>query len=306
MSAQAFPSISFLAFLFGSTLIASRFSVGQYDPRIYIGFRLVIASVAHGALYGIFRQRYVWPQERRLWIHAIVLGILGTAVPMTAVVTSLQYLSSGLAAILITANPALTVVLAHFFLPDESLTRGKSVGVLMALSGTLLLAFRGESGLAGVTQANPLGYGLMFLAVLGGAASAIYIRLFLHGYHTYDVASIPMFTAAVVVMPLAVVWVGVDLSRVTATGYLALVYAALAGTFGGLLLAVANIKRFGATAAAMTAYLIPIITGIGGVLLLDEYITLVMIGGMVLIIAGVVIINRQQKLVTAVEATPSD
>ena len=36
-----------------------------------------------------------------------LLGIFGTAIPMTGIVLSLQYLSSGLASILITISPAI-------------------------------------------------------------------------------------------------------------------------------------------------------------------------------------------------------
>ena len=292
MTTQALPYVSFLGFLFGSTLIASRFSVGQFQPTTYIGLRLTMAGLGHMAFYTFVKRRYKWPTDRQLWLRAAVLGVLGTAVPMTAIVTALQYISSGLAAIFITTSPAITVLLAHFFLPDEALTRRKAVGVVIALSGTMTLAFSGESGLADAGKANPLGYVLMLIAMTMGGASAVYIRKYLKEYNAFDIASIRIFVAALLVMPLSALIIGFDLQEVTATGYTALLYAALVGTFSGLLLAVYNVKRFGATAAAMTAYIIPIFAGLGGVLLLDERITAVMLVGVVLIIGGVMIINR--------------
>jgi len=292
MTAQALPYVSFLGFLFGSTLIASRFSVGQFQPTTYIGLRLTMAGLGHVAFYTFVKRRYKWPTDRRLWLHASVLGVLGTAVPMTSIVTALQYLSSGLAAILITTSPAITVLLAHFFLPDEALTRRKIAGIVIALGGTVVLALSGESGLADVSQANPLGYLLMIVAMTFGSASAIYIRKYLTDYSAFDVASIRIFVAALVVMPLSAFIIGFDLQGVTAGGYTALMYAALVGTFSGLLLAVYNVKRFGATAAAMTAYIIPIFAGLGGVLLLDEQITAVMLICVVFIVGGVMLVNR--------------
>lgn len=292
MPPQALPYISFLGFLFGSTLIASRFSVGQFHPTAYIGLRLTMAGLGHVAFYAFVSRRYRWPTERRLWLHASILGVLGTAVPMTSIVTSLLFLSSGLVAIFITASPVITVLVAHFLLPDETLTRPKAAGVIIALSGTLLLALSGETGLADVKQANPIGYLLMLVAITFGGISAVYIRKYLSSYNAFDVASIRMFTAALVVMPLSALVIGFDLQAVTPSGYGALLYAALIGTFSGLLLAVYNVKRFGATAAAMTGYIVPIFAGLGGVLLLDEQITTVMIVGMALIIGGVMIINR--------------
>lgn len=295
MTAQALPYISFLGFLFGSTLVASRFSVGQFQPTTYIGLRLTMAGLGHVAFYTFVSRRYKFPTDRRLWLHASILGVLGTAVPMTSIVTALQYLSSGLAAILITTNPAITVLLAHFFLPDEALNRQKSFGVVLALTGTIVLALSGESGLADVGKANPLGYILMLIAMTMGGAASVYIRKYLSDYNSFDVASIRMFVAAVVVMPLSALIIGLDLHSVTTGGYMALLYAALVGTFGGLFLAVYNVKRFGATAAAMAGYVVPIFAGLGGVLLLDERITAVMVIGVVLIVGGIMIINRSKN-----------
>ncbi|MCA9926740.1 MAG: DMT family transporter [Anaerolineales bacterium] len=293
MTLEALPYISLLGFLFGSTLVASRFSVGQFHPTTYIGLRLSLAGVSHMLLYLFLSRRYKWPKDRHLWLQATLLGVLGTAVPMTSIVTSLQYLSSGIASIMITTGPAITVIMAHFWLADESLTRRKSVGVMLALAGTLLLALSGESGLQDVSRANPIGYLLLLLAVIIASFATIYIRKFMGGYNSFDIASIRMFSASLTVMPLSFLFVGFDLHAVTGQGYFALIYAALVGTFSGLLLAVYNIQRFGATAAAMTAYVIPIVAGLGGVLFLGERITAVMLVGMALIIGGIAILNQR-------------
>ena len=306
MNTKALPYVTLLGFMFGSTLVASRFSVGQFEATTYIGLRLVIASFAHIALYLIFRRRFTWPKDRRLWKHAIFLGAVGTAVPMTLIVSSLQYLSSGIASIMITTGPAVTVILAHIFLPDEQLNRGKASGVIIALAGAAVLALSGESGLSDVSRANPWAYVMLLSAVVLGNSAAIYLRKYLSGYQSYDVASIRMFTSAIVVMPLSLLFIGFDVSEVTTTGYSALIYAALVGTFCGMLLSVYNIKRFGATAAAMTAYIIPMISVILGALLLGETITAVMLVGMGMIIGGVVVINRNQHAIRELQPAVGD
>lgn len=292
MTIQALPYILALGFFWGSTLIASRFSVGQFHPTAYIGLRLTLAGLGHAAIYALSRQHH-WPRDRVMWRHAILLGVLGTAVPMTAIVSSLQYLSSGITSILLTTNPALTIIFAHFFLHDEALTKRKALGVFLALSGAALLAIRGETGLPEVGQGSTLGYLFIAVAMLCGSSMTIYARKHMQKMDAFDVASIRMFVAALVVMPLSAVFVGFDLSSVTTTGYLALLYAAFIGTFLGMLLSFYNIKRFGATASAMTSYVMPVVTGFGGWLLLDEEITAVMLSGVVLIVAGIALINRQ-------------
>ncbi|MBN1219328.1 MAG: DMT family transporter [Anaerolineae bacterium] len=295
MTIQALPYILLLGFLFGSSLIASRFGVGQFHPITYLGLRTVLASLSYGAVYAISYRRRAWPTNLQLWRHAIVLGILGTAVPMVGVISSLQYLSSGVAAIMITAGPALTVLLAHFFLGDELLTLRKGVGVVLALGGALLIAGRGESGLADVGQTNPIGYALIFTAIVFGSSMTIYSRKYMRHYNSLDVASIRMVVATLVIMPVAILFIGIDLRQVDNQGYFSLFYAALAGNFVGMFLVFYNIKRFGATAAAMTDYVVPVVAGLGGVFLLGEQITMGMVVGMGFIMGGILLINRPRR-----------
>jgi drug/metabolite transporter (DMT)-like permease len=221
-----------------------------------------------------------------------MLGVFGTAIPMMGVIGSLQYLSSGVVAILVSAGPALTIVMAHFFLDDERLNIQKMAGVTLALIGTLLITLRGETGLVDVQQTNPLGYILVLMALVFGNSMNIYARKFMRSCDTVDVASIRMWVAMLVVMPITVFFVGIDLNLVTTQGYLSLVYSAIVANFMAMFLVFYNVKRFGATAAAMTDYIIPVVAGLGGVLILGEQITGGMIFGMLLIAAGLTLINR--------------
>lgn len=290
MTFQALPFVSLLGLLYGSTLIASRFGVGQFAPTTYIGLRLVLASLGHVAVYVLGRR--AWPRSRTLWRHALVLGTIGTAVPMIGIVGSLQFQSSGVTSLLITTGPAFTVLMANFFLPDERLTLRTGLGVALALGGAGLLALRGESGLADVGRASPLGYGMVLGAVVIVSAMFIYTRKYMRDLDPFDVASVRMWTAAVTVMPLSALLVGVDVSGVDGRGVAALLFAGLVGSFAGMQLEFANIQRFGATAAAMTAYVIPIVAGVGGMLVLNEQFTAFMLVGMALIVGGIALIQR--------------
>ena len=69
---------------------------------------------------------------------------------------------------LLTTMPAFTVILAHFFLPDEFLTRRKIIGVTLALGGAILLALSGEDGLPNMSGAPPTGYLLVGVGIFLG------------------------------------------------------------------------------------------------------------------------------------------
>lgn len=275
-------------------MVVSRFSLGQFEPTTYIGIRMIISSGMALLVYAIVTGRRL-PRDIEVWKRAGLLGVFGTAVPMVCVISALQYQSSGVTSLLLATGPALTVCLAHFILPDELLNRRKAIGVTLALGGALLLALSGEDGLPDASDAEPTGYLLVLVAMVFSAVMIIYARKYLRGYDAYDVGSIRIFTTALAVTPFSLLTVGIDVSAVDGAGVLALIYSAVVGTFLGLLLSFYNIKRFGATPAVMTTYIIPIVAGIGGVLLLGEEITGTMLAGMVIIVGGIALLQQYRR-----------
>ncbi len=302
MPIQSLPYILALGFMYGSTVLASRFAVGQFSPTTYVGIRLLLAGAAYALVYLLSVNGRHWPRDGELWKKSIVLAVFGTVIPMNFLVISLQFQSSGVTSMLITLNPAITVVLAHFFLADERLTLRKLMGVILALSGALLMLVLGESGLPDVAQVNPLGYLLAFTAMISASTSTIFARRSMHHLDTFDVSSIRMWVASLIVVPLSIGFAGFNLRAVNLQGLTALGWASLVGTFAATLLSFYLVQRFGATPAAMTAYVIPVVASIGGALLLDERITWGIAGGMVLIIGGISLINRVPKSITEIGA----
>ncbi len=272
-------------------MLASRFSVGQYHPLTYIGVRLSLAGVGHLAVYLLGRRSF--PRDAELLKRSVLLGIFGTVIPMSFIVSSLQYQSSGITSVLMTIAPAITVLMAHFTLADESLNWRTALGIMLALSGAVLLVLLGESGLPDVSQVNPIGYGLVFGALIFSSGTTVYARKYMREMDSFDVSSVRMITAALIVMPISLVVAGFDFSSVDSRGYFALVYATLTGTFAGAFIGFVVIKRYGATVSSMVAYIIPVVAGIGGVLLLGEQFTIGMLGGMAVIMLGLALINRR-------------
>lgn len=298
MRTRPLPYILLLGFLYGSTLVVSRFSVGQYAPFTYISLRMILAAGGHAGVYllsGVAGERRHWPRDRRLWRHAAILGVIGTALPMSCIVSSLQYQSSGVTSLLLTLNPAVTVILAQIFLADEQMTRRKVAGIVIALAGAGVLLGRGETGLGDLAGADWRGYAWIAVGILGSASAGIYARIYLRTEDSWDVASVRMLSAAVALIPVTYFTVGYDLSNVTPTGYGALFYAALVGTFFGMWLSFYVVKQFGATSASQTSYVIPVVSTTLGALVLDEVVTPTMLIGMAAIFSGIWLVNTAAR-----------
>lgn len=292
MSTAALPYVVLTGVFFGTSLIAARFATGQFAPATFTGLRLMLAGVGFVAVYLVGGGRRPWPTDPGLWRHALFLGVIGIATPMFLTVLALQYLSSGVTSMLTATGPAITVILAHFLLTDETLSWRKGAGVGLALSGAMFLAVSGQSGLSG-PQKNPLiGYALIGVVMLAVSITTIYARRNLRGYQSMDVASTQLFVAAVLVAPFLLLIGGKPASgAIDWRGVAALFYAALSGTLIAIILYFENVRRFGATAAAMSQYVIPVVATVGGILLLHERFTPSMAFGIILIVGGITLLR---------------
>jgi drug/metabolite transporter (DMT)-like permease len=288
---KAAPYIILLGSLFGTSLVVSRLVIDQIAPTTFIGLRFGIAGFAFSIIFTMRIGNRRWPRGSDLWRHSFILGLFGSVLPMMGIVSALQYLSSGMVSILITVNPAFTVIMANSFLYDEPLTRRKGGGVLLALTGAVMLIILGENGLPEVNATNPLGYLLILSSMLAGSAMTVYTRKYMQKFDTFDVTGLRLIFGAVIAIPFSALVDGFDLTNVDTQGIFALLFAAFVGTLIGMLLSLYNIQRFGATVAAMTTYVIPIVASLVGVIFLKEEITWGMIGGISIILLGVWVIS---------------
>ncbi len=290
-SATALFYVTILSLFWGTNLVASRFGIGEFDPLFFITLRLVIAISCFVPVLLINQGRL--PTGRALWQKASISGLFGVAVPIPMFILSLQYHSSGVASLYVTTLPVMIVIAAHFFLPDEKMTRNKVIGVTLAMSGALFLALRGESGLAGIGRASPLGFILIMIGLSSEVFNTMFVRSRMQGFNPMQVTLIRFLVAGIVLFIITLFLGDFSLEQVTFTGYFSLAYAALIGGLGGQFLAFYIQQRFGATTFSLNAFLVPIFAILTGAFFLGEIITWGIIAGMLLIGAGLYLINRR-------------
>lgn len=290
MHTKAFPYIGLLGFFWGTNIVASRFGIGEFDPFFFLALRLTIASLTFLVVFLLRNGRF--PKTHTVWQYAILSGILGVAIPMSTFILSLQYQSSGVASIYVTTAPAQIAIAAHFFLPDERMTRNKAVGVSLALLGSLFLVLLGESGLADVSRANPLGVILIMTGLIAETINTIIVRKRMTNMAPMQITAVRLLVGAVCLITLSLFLGDFSFARVTGAGYFSLFYAALIGASAGQFMAFTIQRKFGATAFSLVSFVVPVVATTVGVLLLDEIVTGGMLIGVLLIASGIYLINK--------------
>ncbi len=277
--------------LLGSTLVSTRFSLGQFAPLTHVTVRLSLAALAFLVAIFVFRVR-PWPRDRQLWQRAVVYGLIGTAITMCGYTNSLKYQSSGVTSLLASLSPIVTALLAHVFLHDEQINRFRITGALIAFGGAGLLLIRGESGLAELARADWRGYAWALLGMASNSAGLVYARRYLRTADSFTITFIRILTGAIMVGILTAFTTGFDFSKVQWSGVGAVFYAAILGTFLAFIYYMSSVQKLGATVASQTEFLVPMVATGLGVLLLGEQVTPAMLTGMTLIFIGLGVFGK--------------
>lgn len=272
----------------GGSVVASRVGLREMPVFTLIALRLTLAAGAFAIILAILRPPL--PVGARMWMDITLVGLLNTALPLTAFTLALQYMSSGVIALFLALIPLSTGLMAHVGLAQEKLTLQKLGGLVLAFSGVLVLLLTGTSGLP--TVLDPRGPVLSLSAVVLSSFATVYARRQLGQANVITLTAVQTFVAALVLVPLGLYLARTDLTAVGTTGWLAVAYTGLVGSVIAFLAFFQLIREFGATSAAETTYLTPPVSGLLGVLLLDELISRALVFGAALILLGVFLAER--------------
>jgi drug/metabolite transporter (DMT)-like permease len=239
-----------------------------------------------------------WPRfrgaDRRHWTRGFILGGVALALPNTFFTMGLEDLPVSLGGLLVALIPAATVGAAHFLVEGERFDPKSIPGLVVALIGTGVLVGVGGSAMAGVGNLWR-GVSLSLIAVcLAGLGGALTRRFALEVGG--DGLVIPQFASATALAVAAMPFLDTTpLSSLEVSSWallIALGSLATAVPFTAFLIA-AEVNP--ASRLAVAGYVVPVIAVALAVIFLGETLTVSIMAGAVLIIGGVVLIERSSR-----------
>lgn len=271
----AYTALAMLAFAANSLLCRLALKHTSIDAASFTTVRIVSGALL---LWLLMQTRATKHGKQGSWRSAAALFIYVAAF-------SFAYLSlsAGTGALLLFGAVQVTMILAGFIV-GERMSRIQSVGFIAALAGLVILV------LPGVQAPTPVGLALMLLS---GIAWGMY-SLFGRGVADAASATAGNFLRAV---PMAI---GLSLLtlpwlRLDANGVL---YAVMSGALAsglGYVLWYRVLREMSAITASTVQLSAPVIAAVGGVILLDEVLTLNLLIASALILGGIGLVLRKKK-----------
>lgn len=280
-----------LALIWGSSYLLMKVGLEAMSGVQVATLRVIFAGATLLLIMTVSRTRL--PRGLRVWGHLTVTGLLLCTVPWTLFAVGQERVDSAIAGIANATTPIATVLCSMALLRHEPIGRRRLTGVAIGFLGVLLILqpWSVERG------PDPVGFAMVLAASASYGVGWTWVRRFLSGVDagglSLPVAQILVATAQ---MPLVcLVWWRWGSGRELPVPWalhsddllVPLLAVAALGVIGSALAQVMQydvVRAAGPTVATSVTYLIPVVSVLLGVLVLDERLT-----GMVLLGAAVVL-----------------
>ena len=216
---------------------------------------------------------------RAHWRGMALFGIAFTAIPFLGLGYSARSISAGLLAILQSAAPLFAAIVGRIWL-GERITAWRAAGLLIGFAGVAILvgdriSVREDAGIAILIT--------LAVTALWGVSSN-YARVRLHAVDPVALAAGSMSAAAIVLAPLA--WLTWPEEAPGTRAWAEVVFLGLASSGLGFVLYFGLLRQIGAVRATSVTFLCPVVAMVSAALYIGEEITLRMVGGCAVILAG--------------------
>jgi drug/metabolite transporter (DMT)-like permease len=289
-SLKPYLALAGLALIWGFSFLLIKVAVHDMSPTVVLLLRSVSGLIALAVIVKAMGRPLLgdgW--KTRLGSFAI-MAFTNAIVPWVAIAWGEERITSGLASILNSTTTLWTAVLIYWAMPKERPSRLGYLGVVVGLAGVVILVL--PDLLAHGVSGNVLGALAVLVAALSYAANAIYQRRKMRSVSVFDVSIGQLAATVAIAIPLA----APSLPSVhVALPSIAAVIGLGAGATGiAYLLYYYVINTLGAVRAAGVTLLVPLTAVFWGVVLLRESLSLPIVIGMVVILAGTVLTNLRR------------
>jgi drug/metabolite transporter (DMT)-like permease len=278
-----------LATIWSSSFMFIKVAVQTITPVTLSFGRLALAAIVL-TIYS-FARGDALPRDRRTWIAACVIALIGNALPFSLIHWGERFVDSSLTAILMGVMPLAVALMAHFATESDPLTGRRAMGIAIGFFGLVVLI--GREALDGLDTAA-LAQVAIIAAALSYAVTTIFVRRVTH-LTGRPMAMATLICGAAILLPLAFAFEQ-PLSLSPDSGALgSLLMLGIFSTGIATLMYFRLVHTLGATTFSQINYLIPIL-GVGwGALVLDEQPGMQEAIALGLILTGIALVNQPGK-----------
>ncbi|HYM97219.1 MAG TPA: DMT family transporter [Candidatus Sulfotelmatobacter sp.] len=291
LALKPYFALAGLALIWGSSFLFIKVAVHDMSPMVILLIRSATGCATLALIMRATGRRLFGEGWRGRIPSFALMAITNAVVPWIAIAWGEERISSGLASILNSTTTLWTAVLIFWVIPTERPSLINYAGVILGFCGVVILVIPDITahGLTG----DFFGAMAVVVASLSYAINAMYQRRKMRSVSVFELSLGQLVATVVFAIPLAAPTISqAHLSLESVAAVLAL---GAGGTGVAYLLYYFVMNSLGAVRAAGVTFLVPITAVFWGALLLHESVSWPILGGMVVILAGIVLTNLRRS-----------
>lgn len=290
MSENRKALLAYLAvcFFWGSTYLAIRIGVQDTPPLLFAGIRFIIAG---SLMLGYCKLKgYELPKEKADRVNMSIVGVLMLLGGNGLVVYAEQWVSSGIASLIIATVPLFMAIIEFFYLKNIRMDLKAIAGLLLGFGGVAYLLLGDRT-----TQIIDLkGLIMLMLASLFWAAGSVHSKAIKFKGHIFANIGTQMLAGGVALTIGALIKGEFAEAQFTLNSIMAMLYLIVFGSIVGYSCYIYILQKWTAAKAGTYAYVNPVVAIVLGALLANEPINLSVAISVVIVIIGVVLVQSSK------------
>ncbi len=290
---QAYIALALVSFFWGTTYVAARVGAQQMPGLFVAGVRqflsgliLVVFFLSKGA------KLPTWKETKYISIQGIFLLCIANGLLTWA----MEYISGGLAAIIVALVPMFIALFTVMFSKCARITKWMMLGLVIGFAGVLTIFYDYMGELQNKTFV--IGVVLALISVLSWSFGTVYSSRHKSSIDILFNVGLQMLIAGIIML-IVCGFTGkyVNLAEAGQSSWLALLYLIVFGSLIAYSAYVFAISKLPPTLVSVYAYINPVVAVGLGWLFLSEKMNLNMALGMLITLGGVYLVNREFKKV---------
>jgi len=282
---------AFLCALFGANAVAIKISLTGLGVFTTAGFRFSIAAAVIFLWAKVTRKSFAIKSGQGLQLLVFTLTFI---VQLSLFYIGVSRTKASHATLLSNLLPFFILFFAHYFIPEERITKRKILGILMGFSGVCVL-FLWEKGEKIDFQ---FGDFIILIVVFIWASRTVYMKKIIDSFESFHLVFYPMIFSVPMFFIEALLWDDPMLFKLDIKVLSALLYQSLVTASFGFLVWTSLLKKYGATSLHSFIFIMPVSGVLLSNLLLGEPLTLNLLFAMLFIVSGILIIHLKAKRLT--------
>lgn len=286
---QLLVAFFLIYFIWGSTYLAIRYAIETLPPFLMAGVRFLAAGVL---MYAFLRLRGAANPSHEQWLKLGVVGVFMFLCGNGFVVWAEQYITSGLAALLVALLPLWLMLFDWWWARGPKPSPMALCGIALGIAGTVLLLDPGSIAGSDVHLSGAL---MVLLASVCWAFGSIYSKRFRHPPSIFMSAACQMIGGGVALLLTALALGETDgfaWREVSAVSFGSFLYLMVFGSMVAISAYVWLLQNASASSISTYAFVNPTVAIFLGWLIGGEDITTHILIGAGIILAGVVLVIR--------------